>query len=159
VSAEEPARLARSVLETSAMLSAAHGCDTDVLYSHCGEVPTAARAEALRQLAQECHVGIHSVRILDGDPESKLPAALREGQYDVLTMGALTHQPGLARMVGRLTSRLVDAADCDFVLVKPEGLLSGAGQQLPDEAQELLGSNGLAGHPQIGVGGQFLDRR
>lgn len=124
VSTEETEGLAAGILQTSAMLSAAHGCETDVLYSEpgttgSGEIQT-ARAEALRKLAQQCHVDLNGVRILQGEPERALPAAVLEGRYDVLTMGALTHRPGITTLVGTLTSKLVDAADCDFVLVKPE---------------------------------------
>jgi universal stress protein E len=127
VSAAETAGLARSIIETSAMLSAAHGCETDILYSEPAGVAgnsRAARAQALRKLTEECHVDTSGVRILDGAPECTLPAALLEGRYDVLTMGALTHRPGVTTLVGTLTSRLVDAADCDFVLVKPEWLVA-----------------------------------
>jgi universal stress protein E len=122
VSTEETEGLAFGILQTSATLSAAHGCETDVLYSEPEDAAPAqihnARAEALRKLAQQCHV--NGVRVLRGEPEQTLPAALLEGRYDVLTMGALTHRPGVTRLVGTLTSNLVDAADCDFVLVKPE---------------------------------------
>lgn len=123
VSDNETAGLARGVLETSAMLSAAHGSETDVLYSETGHASSeviATHAEALRRLAEGCQAGVRNVRILEGDPERTLSAALREGQYDVLTLGALTHRPGVTKLVGSLTSRLVDAADCDFVLVKAE---------------------------------------
>ncbi len=123
VSAEETTAVARSVLEISAMLSAAHGCETDVLYCEPGGVSAdtiAVRARDLHELAERCHVGIHNLRILEGNPERKLPVAVQEGRYDVLTMGALTHRPGIAQLVGTLTSRLVDAADCDVVLVKPD---------------------------------------
>jgi hypothetical protein len=34
-------------------------------------------------------------------------------------MGALTHRKGLSLLVGTLTGKLVEAVDCDFVLVKP----------------------------------------
>ncbi len=125
MSAEETAGLARSIVETSAMLSAAHGSETDVLYSEADGVAGATKethARALRKLAEECHVDPNGVRILDGAPESTLPAALLEAHYDVLTMGALTHRPGVTTLVGTLTSKLVDAADCDFVLVKPDSL-------------------------------------
>jgi universal stress protein E len=114
--------LASSILATSATLSAAHGCESAVLYSEPGEITgeaQGARAEALRKLTLQCHVDANGVRILHGEPERTLPAALLEGQYDVLTMGALTHRPGVTTLVGTLTSRLVEAADCDFVLVKP----------------------------------------
>jgi universal stress protein E len=125
VSAEETAGLAHGIIETSAMLSAAHGSDTDVLYSEYDTVagPTkAAHAQALRQLAGDCQINVDGVRIFEGDPERTLPAALLAGHYDVLTMGALTHRPGVTTLVGTLTSKLVDAADCDFILVKPNGL-------------------------------------
>ena len=121
VSAEETAGLARGVLETSAMLSAVHGADTDILFSETGHASSdlvAARAEALRKLTEQTHAGVANIRILEGDPERTLPAALAAGQYDVLTLGALTHRPGVTQLVGSLTSRLVDAANCDFVLVK-----------------------------------------
>ena len=122
MSAEETAGLAHGIVETSAMLSAAHGSETDILYSEAAGTAGAAReahARALRKLAEECHVDTNGVRILDGAPEHTLPAAVLEAQYDVLTMGALTHRPGVTTLVGTLTSKLVDAADCDFVLVKP----------------------------------------
>jgi len=125
MSAQETAGLAHSIIETSAVLSAAHGSETDVLYSEEDGAPgatKAAHARALRELVEECHVDINGVRMLDGAPERTLPAALLEAHYDVLTMGALTHRPGVTTLVGTLTSKLVDAADCDFVLVKPAGL-------------------------------------
>jgi universal stress protein E len=122
VSGEETDGLASSILETAAMLGTAHGCETDVLYSEPGGAAgqtAGGRAEVLRKLAQQYHVDFNRVRILQGDPERTLPAAVLEGQYDVLTMGALTHRPGVTTLVGTLTSRLVDAASCDFLLVKP----------------------------------------
>ena len=124
ISAEETVGLAHRIIYTSATLSAAHGCETDILYSEPDSVASdarAARAEALRKLVKECDVDLNGVRILEGTPERTLPAALHEGHYDVLTMGALTHRPGVTTLVGTLTAKLVDAADCDFVLVKPDG--------------------------------------
>lgn len=140
MSGEETAGLARSILETSAMLSAAHGSETDVLYSEADGVAGAtkeAHAEALRKLAEECHVDTNGVRILHGVPERTLPAALLEAHYDVLTMGALTHRPGVTTLVGTLTSKLVDAADCDFVLVKPDSL--GLSVEMKSHAYESSG--------------------
>ena len=121
VSTEETEGLAASILDTAATLSAAHGCETDVLYSEAASTPgeiQAARAEALRKLAQQYHVDVNGVRIFHGEPERTLPAVMLARHYDVLTMGALTHRPGVTTLVGTLTTKLVDAADCDFVLVK-----------------------------------------
>jgi universal stress protein E len=58
--------------------------------------------------------------VLRGIAEDTLPAFAASKEFDVLVMGALTRRRGLAALVGTLTSKLVDALDCDFVLVKPE---------------------------------------
>jgi hypothetical protein len=34
-------------------------------------------------------------------------------------LGALTHRPGVTAQVGTLTSKLIEALECDFLLVKP----------------------------------------
>jgi nucleotide-binding universal stress UspA family protein len=52
--------------------------------------------------------------------EDTLPAFAARNEFDVLVMGALTRRGALTALVGTLTSKLVDALDCDFVLVKPE---------------------------------------
>jgi universal stress protein E len=131
VSAAEAQGLASSILDTSVMLSAAHGGDTDLLCSLPGAAAAevrSTRAEAVRKLAEQSHVDVRGVRLFEGEPESTLPIALLEGQYDVLTLGALTHRPGVTALVGTLTSRLIDAVNCDFVLVKPEGFPALASQ-------------------------------
>jgi universal stress protein E len=122
VSAEETAGLASSILKTATTLGVAHGVGLDVLYAERGDVgpdTNEARATALRKLAEKSRVDGSDVHILHGDPEQALPNFVREKDYDVVTLGALTHRPGAVTLVGTLTSRLVDAIDCDFVLVKP----------------------------------------
>jgi universal stress protein E len=60
------------------------------------------------------------LHILAGEAEQALPAFARERDYDLLVLGALTHRKGLTPLVGTLTSKLVDALECDFLLVKAE---------------------------------------
>jgi glucan phosphorylase len=36
-----------------------------------------------------------------------------------MLLGALTHRPGVTAQVGTLASKLVEALECDFILVKP----------------------------------------
>jgi universal stress protein E len=125
ISSREIDGLASSILDTSAMLSAAHGGHTEILCSLPADAAADlkdTRTAALRKLAQQSHIDSRDVRLLDGEPEYTLPVALTEGHYDVLTLGALTHRPGVTALVGTLTSRLIEAVDCDFVLVKPEPL-------------------------------------
>jgi universal stress protein E len=136
VSAEETVGLARSVLDTSAMLSVAHGSKTDVLYSESAglaDPARQARAADLLELVEKYQVNVGETRVLIGEPERTLPAALAEGNYDVLTLGALTHRPGAVTLVGTLTSKLVDSVDCDFVLVKPPVMQPAAEAAAVDE--------------------------
>jgi len=59
-----------------------------------------------------------AVHLLEGDADAVLPRFCAERDYDVLVMGALAHRSGMVPRVGSLTSRLIDALDCDFILVK-----------------------------------------
>ena len=122
VSTEETAVLAGSILETAQDLRGGDGTDLDVIYSERGGVgrdTTEARAVALRILARQSHVDGNRVHILDGDPERTLPNFARQHDYDVLVLGALTDRRGDVQLVGTLTEKLMEAIDCDFVLVKP----------------------------------------
>ena len=122
VSTEETAVLAVSILETAQDLRGANRTDLDVIYAERGGVgrdTTEARAVALRKLARQSHVDGSHVHILDGDPERTLPNFARQHDYDVLVLGALTDHRGAVRLVGTLTEKLMEAIDCDFVLVKP----------------------------------------
>jgi universal stress protein E len=125
VSAEETVGLARGIIETAAMLSAAHGSKTDVLYSESASLADhvrQTRAQTLLELVEQYQVNVGETLVLVGEPERTLPDALAKGNYDVLTLGALTHRPGAVTLVGTLTAKLVDTLDCDFVLVKPPSL-------------------------------------
>jgi nucleotide-binding universal stress UspA family protein len=73
------------------------------------------------------------VHMLEGDPDTTVPRFSAERHYDVLVMGALAHRAGLAPVVGSLTSRLIEALDCDFFLVKAPGALSRSARSLPNE--------------------------
>ncbi|HEY8507525.1 MAG TPA: universal stress protein [Steroidobacteraceae bacterium] len=122
VSEHETEGFARTILQTAGYL--AQGCNAalEVLYSErCPEDEPACkeRLDRLHQLVDEFKVKEGRVLTLQGDPDRTLPEVAAKRNYDVLVLGALTHRPGLAALVGTLTSRLVDALDCDFVLVKP----------------------------------------
>jgi universal stress protein E len=62
------------------------------------------------------------VHLLQGQPETVLPEFARSRDYDIFVMGALAHRAGLAPVVGSLTSKLVAALGCDFILIKAEKL-------------------------------------
>lgn len=124
VSEQETAGLALEILQTSEYLSLGNRATLDVLFSdrHADDAKGRnSRAAYLRQLASEFHVPAGRVQLLDGEPEQTLPEFARAMRYDVLVLGALTHRTGITALMGNLTSKLVDALECDFVLIKPTG--------------------------------------
>ncbi|HVW68463.1 MAG TPA: hypothetical protein VHB68_05775 [Steroidobacteraceae bacterium] len=125
ISRDETQGLAASVVETAEMLRSLHGGDLDVLHAapDIDAVAKRARELTLERVTRETQ-GIW--RLLDGEAEQILPRYTAERDYDVLVIGALTHRPGMVDLVGSLTSRLMEAVDCDFVLVKPEPAGEGA---------------------------------
>ena len=136
ISAHETPGLALSILRTAQVLRAVHGGMLDVLYVERGRRNDGNRethAAALLKLAEQSHVDQDDLHILTGNPEQILPAYIREHDYDVLALGALTHRQGAVKLVGALTSKLVDAVDCDFVLVKANPLAQPAAMSIPPD--------------------------
>ena len=118
----ETSTLARMIMHTSDFLAVGCRATVDVLFSEpdYGNLTAhAARRSRLYQLAFEHQVEAPNVHLLQGEPSQTLPKFAVEQNYDVLVLGALTRRTGLAALIGTLTSSLVDALDCDFVLVKP----------------------------------------
>jgi universal stress protein E len=121
------ASLARSILQTAGFLTL--GCDgqLDVVYSEgnaADRAGAARRRESLERLVNEFRVGRESSHVLQGSAEETLPEFAARRGYDVLTIGALTRRSAFSALIGTLTSRLVDALDCDVVLVKPDSFVS-----------------------------------
>ena len=56
---------------------------------------------------------------LIAETKAALPGFAKRRSYDAMLLGALTHRAGVTAQVGTLTSKLVDALECDFILVKP----------------------------------------
>ena len=120
VSGEEAA-LARGILDIAGFLSLGCGGELAVLYSereHFDESLRMERAVKLARLVREFHVDGQRIRHLNGAPEETLPPIAASGEYDVLVVGALTHQQGLAAWRATLTRRVVAAFAGDVVLVK-----------------------------------------
>jgi len=116
------AALAHSIVETAAFL--VRGCqgELDVVFSESApDSPSRlSRRESLGKLATEFRIGKEHVQVLTGEPEQSLPGWAAGRDPDVIVMGALTQRPGVAKLVGTLTGRLVDALDSDFVLIQPQ---------------------------------------
>jgi universal stress protein E len=122
VSDREGTDLARSILHTAGFLAQGCRAELDVVFSDPDKGNAAAhqaRSETLSRLLHEFRVGSERLHVLHGEAEDTLPGFAARRPYDVLILGALTRRKGLAALMGTLTSKLVDALECDFVLVKP----------------------------------------
>lgn len=117
--------LARAIARTGEFL--ARGCHgrLELVFSERGADVADARRGASRQpaamaaLAADLHLSAEQLCVLCGDPQQALPAFAAERNYDAIVIGALSHRSTLAALVGTLTGTLMEAVDCDFVLVKP----------------------------------------
>jgi nucleotide-binding universal stress UspA family protein len=76
-------------------------------------------ARALQALTEQVAYLSAHVHVLAGTPEVSLPGFTAHRDYDAIFIGALTHRPGYTAQVGTLTSKLMDALDCDFIVLKP----------------------------------------
>ncbi len=140
VSAQETPGLARAILHLAEDLQSGSDASLDVIsckHAAASAAEREAHARTLHELATEIRLGGECIHMIEGAPEEVLPAFLAKRHYDVLILGALTHRPGLAPLVGTLTSRLVDVLDCDFVLVKPEKRASAQISPLRPAARDL----------------------
>jgi len=100
-----------------------------VVYGETSSTPeSTARLEKLRRLCGDAGVAADCTHVLRGQPEFSLPRFLGEQGYDALILGALAHRSAGTTPVGTLTSTLLDALDCDFVLVKPPSYHSPIGE-------------------------------
>jgi universal stress protein E len=123
--------LERSILQTADFLTLGCGGQLDVVHSEsdvADRIGAACRRKSLERAVNEFRVGRESPHILQGSAEDTLPEFAIERGYDLVILGALTRRRGLSALVGTLTSKLVDALDCDFVLVKPDSFVSPAAE-------------------------------
>jgi universal stress protein E len=121
-SAAESVGLARDILRAGQILVGCAGGALDVLYAEPLESTDEQReygSRALRELVGQVSDATPKIHVIAGNPEVGLPGYAKRRDYDVMLLGALTHRPGYTAQVGTLTSKLVEAVDCDFILVKP----------------------------------------
>jgi universal stress protein E len=123
VSEQETVSLPHEVMQAARTLASPWRASLDVMYGETGvsEVAVPSRAGKLRSLCEASGVAPDRTHVLCGAAEESLPPFARQQDYDVLVLGALSHRPAGTALVGTLTSKLLDALDCDFVLVKPSG--------------------------------------
>ena len=119
------------ILQAAQNLTALTRGELNVLYAEPVELQDTEREAGtfgLHELARKLPEPPAAVHVLAGDPEVSLPGFAKRHAYDAMLLGALTHRPGVAAQVGTLTSKLVEALDCDFILVKPRTYHSPVGK-------------------------------
>jgi universal stress protein E len=129
-SGAESAGLARDILQAAHLLTGCVGGDLDVLYAEridMGDDEREIGNRALHELVRKLPDAAPGVHVLAGNPEVSLPGFAKRRCYDAMLLGALTHRPGVTAQVGTLTSRLMEALECDFILVKPSAFRSPVG--------------------------------
>lgn len=142
VSDREGSELARSIVHTAGYLAQGCEADLDIVFSdrdECDSAASSTRVADLGRIVDEFRMGAERLHVLRGEPEETLPAFAARQRYDVLVLGALTQRQGLSALVGTLTSKLVDAVDCDFVLVKPATYSCPVGQSVRSATQAGVG--------------------
>lgn len=125
ISSDEGPELTRSILRAANSISA--GCEgaIDVLYcaSDVGRSGPSLieQREELRTRVEDARVPADSLHIVVGDPLKNIREEAAVRAYDIVALGALTHRPSLASLVGTLTGKLLETLSCDFLLVKTAG--------------------------------------
>ncbi len=122
VSEEETARLAETIVHTSEHFALGCHADLHVVYSDSSaeDAERCRRSTVLEELVHQYRIPTERVHVLSGDPDLTLPGFAARHHYDALVLGGLTHRKGVAPLIGTLTSKLVEALDSDFILVKRE---------------------------------------
>jgi universal stress protein E len=147
VANDASAATARSVLHAAGFMALGCHGNIDILYSERERVDERVRMERavkLAQLVREFHIGCERLQVFEGAPNETLPPIAAARHYDVLVLGAHSHQPAFKTCFGTMTSRMVEATDGDVVLVKapvPEinaQRTASFSKQRSDEHQQLL---------------------
>jgi universal stress protein E len=120
VSEAETAGLAETILGSATSLAGVSGGVLELAYAESAGTDADTRQKrlaTLQQLAARAQLDAARAHFLVGDPQVTLQKLIREQNYDVIVIGALTHRLTTAPLVGTLTASLVDALDSDFILV------------------------------------------
>ena len=75
----------------------------------------------VRELARRHYIRDDSVFVVEGLAEQVVPAFARERSADIVVMGAVSRSLLKRILIGYTAERLLDALDCDLLIVKPPG--------------------------------------
>ena len=118
VSGEEPPQLIHRVLLAAADIARRCGASVELLFA---QRETAAALTPPPQAQLASHAAAAGVKpaamhVLSGEPAQAIAEFARRREYEILVLGALAHRHA---QVGSLTAHLLEALDCDLLLVRP----------------------------------------
>jgi universal stress protein E len=147
VSEAGTAQFAQTIVHASEYFALGCHAELDIVYGEASEDSRekSERLANLERLAREYHVETSHVHVLSGDPDQTVPEFAARQNYDAVVLGARTHRKGIAGVRGMLTSKIVDAVDCDLILVEPvDRDLSDPGADIEPHAERVLPEDPVA---------------
>ena len=85
--------------------------------------------DQVMELAQDHEVPRRRVHIVEGYAARVLPGVAHRELADIVAMGAVSRSPLKRALIGHTAERVLDALDCDVLIVKPPGFSSPVRQQ------------------------------
>lgn len=121
VSEEGTAQFSQTIVHASEYFALGCHAELDIVYSEASADSRrkSERLASLERLAREYHIEASHVHVLSGHPDQTVPDFAARQNYDAVVLGARTHRKGIAGVRGMLTSKVVEAVDCDMILVEP----------------------------------------
>ncbi len=117
LSGEEPPQLIHRVLLAAADIARRCGASVELLYAQRETLAAVAQPQAqLASHAAAAAVSPAALHVLSGEPAQAIAEFVRRREYEILVLGALAHRHA---QVGSLTAHLLEALDCDLLLVRP----------------------------------------
>jgi universal stress protein E len=77
--------------------------------------------QAFSHLTQTYHLGARHTHLKEGTPSDDLPAFVKKLKANVLVMGAVSRSTLKRLFIGATAEQVIDAVDCDVLVVKPDG--------------------------------------
>ena len=118
VSGEEPPQLIHRVLLAAADIAQRCGASVELLFAQRETGTAVAQPPQARLASHAAAAGVNpaALHVLSGEPAQAIAEFARRREYEILVLGALAHRHA---QVGSLTAHLLEALDCDLLLVRP----------------------------------------
>jgi len=80
--------------------------------------------KAFQALVQKAKLGPRHAHLREGVPSDDLPQFVKKVKADVLVMGAVSRSTLKRLFIGATAEQVIDAVECDVLVVKPDGFKS-----------------------------------